>query len=630
MSHAQVRLKFYPYIPTLDSTVQAEAVYYRYNEYNEQFYRVTDPPAVGQPIPDNVTYFEKLDSDVGWDYQLINQIVIPKIVTSPYYISIDYQAYHRPFASVKGDGEGPMYSPGLMRSVIERVDELSIGRYDNVVAKSDGAIHCLAMDLTGHNPDNFIQHEKHLVNTSDNKFVIRPICGSFYRFNGADLQLVYAANDTSAAVVLQPETGDGSGDYEVIGLNHTKTAMSEPTGGVYEFIILKKAFVGNVYVDYHAFGGEITTADINNLATLINSLQANLQNDRILTANNIVKSTVVANMLDRIAFLEHQMEHYRTQYFLYDTATMDKWVDVAYIKSHPWVDSAPTPDHEVGKLQIQVEQFKTVSLPATKKRASLDLEFKFSYEGLRDANGLITGMVIKTKEVHMSHPTVDDSGLDYFTKRLTPKFRVVVTQVDNANTIDKVMLQMAVTTIEPTQCMVVVSDKTAAKSPWILVDSLGEARPTITNPTGMVSNVIPVYGNGYSIYWGLVSMREFAPEYEPDSHLYGSEEIRRGSNLELIINGTDLQLDAITAFRAIIYDRQTDQYLTAKTDALKLNNGESQVLTGTLLYYFDDLCAMVVDLTKTSTNICSCRIVGLSGTNSLTTDRFYLTRFDVI
>ena len=666
-SLARVLFNRWPYKLTTDTKVKANKNYYLWNNNSQEFYKDTTL-VVNEPIPAN-TYFEPMSGN--WNAKLVNkiQILTSGTTSNPKKIIVQYQKFKQSAGQFIGDSEGPMYSPGLMRTVIEQLNELHLERMSDIVNDNEVAFSSsLKIDLTGLNSENFIKNEKHIVDTTSDKFVIRPITGSFYKYSGDDLKVVFVSVDNSVTKTLVQESGDGTGDYEVIGVNYTKTAMSEPTGGVYEFIALKKAFVGSVYIDYHAFGGEVSMLDITNLQNELISLRLKLKNDQLLTAANIKNSIVVANILDRLDFLEHQLEHYRSQSFLYRTNTDDKWVNIAYINCNPWMEGAPMPDNEVGKFQFEIQHFTTnASLTAPTRtlpdrRSSFDLEFKFSYEAIRDIiteNGttknIVTGIRIRDKEVHMTNPTFEEVGCAYFNQRLTPKFRVIGFAKNSAGVVDfnnGLMVQMSITSTISDYLAIRVSDKTAAKSPWTLVDSLNNERTDQSLQTtfnnciwtlgeGKASNVIPVYGTGYSIFRGSIDVAAFNTEYSNPSALNGDEATplptnvsQSGMHIVAAALKSELLLYAIKGLRVQIYDRHRGSVISAETSQVAKIEYDDELglisVSGSIVYYLEDMCGMTVEVRilpeSTRGSIC---LFGYCGSNSLENNRFALIGIDI-
>ena len=652
-SHARVMCAAYPYATTADTVAVEGKTYYKHNTVNERFYKVSDLTA-GTILQAN-TYYERISG--GWNAKLISkiQMLITGNASNPTHVIVEYQAYKNTLNDVYGDGEGPLYSPGLMRTVIERINELERTTTSSIVAESQTFSSCLEVDLTGIKEENFIKQEKHVVDTTADKFVIRPINGSFYNYTGDNLKLTFVSIDGSTTKTLIRDTGDGSGDYDVVGLNYAKTAMSEPTGGVYEFIALKQALVGYVFVDYHAFGGEVSVADITQIKDDLVSLRQTIDNTNLLTTDNLPKSVLIANMIDRLDALEHQLQHYRTQTFIYTSLeNSDKWVNIAYVDSHPWMDSAPVPDHEVGKFQIQIQQMnsstasiQTGPTEAVNSRTSRDLELQFSYEPIRNAVGAISRLVIRAKDMHMDTPAFEENGGLYGIKQLTPKFRVITNAVKLGETVPSfnngVVVQMSIVSAAEYKYIVTVSDKTAAKSPWTLVDSLNDERDdasefcqfnnaTWSIGTGSVSNIIPVYGTGLILWRGALPVTLFNEEYENQSAIYGS--VETNSNSLCIFDKqsiNSIEYDAIKKIRVQVYDRHTCGYITAETAELQriINDTGSNTVgvSGSIMYFLGDMCEISVKIYDSSSTEHKNRIsvCGYCGSNSVACDRFYLT-----
>jgi hypothetical protein len=265
---------------------------------------------------------------------------------------------------------------------------------------------------------------------------------------------------------------------------------------------------------------------------------------------------------------------------------------------------------------------------------------------------------MRIKEMHMSGTTFEDEGGAYFYKRVTPKFRIITNAVKSGestpNFNNGLMVQMALTSQVPTKCMVVVSDKTDAKSPWTLVDTLNNERyddsdlsqfngATWNSGTGIASNIVQVYGNGYSIFRGAIDVNMFNSDYIDESQLYGDETVNeatllRGGSKGLLLTlcslKPDIQLDAISKIRIQLYDRHTCGYIEVETSALKEIRSEDAYaligLSGSVMYYMDDMCGLSVQIRKIGDSLGSLRLLGFCGSNSAVCSRFCLTGIDIM
>ena len=122
-SYARVLYASWPYRKTEDTTKIASKDYYLWNEYTQQFYKDTNI-ATGDPLTEN--HFEKITN--SWNAKLVNKIHINTTGTTanPLKIIVSYQRFKKSATDITGDGEGPLYSPGLMRTVIEKLNSLEM------------------------------------------------------------------------------------------------------------------------------------------------------------------------------------------------------------------------------------------------------------------------------------------------------------------------------------------------------------------------------------------------------------------------------------------------------------------------------------------------------------------------
>ena len=514
ISDAKLRFSEAPYQLTNDTVVSASKTYYKYDASTEAFVQKSYDAGTRIPIDGEGLLYEKLTGSV-WNQNLISRFYT-KNSSAPateYVIVVTYQALRRD-VGVTANGEvGPDYSPALMRSVVRKLDELLAFRNmtSNAGAATIRATHQLEEDLTGVLPDNYIQNEPHYVNVPENRYVIHPLAGSFY-LDG--LELFYTAEGSSTATSLSRETGNGQGDYEVIGVNKAKTAVSDPACGVYDYIVLKKSFVGTVTVTYHAFGGEINARDIDALYETVQNLANNLTGKSILTAANIGDTAIIANILDHLDYIDHSIHHYKSQTFLYTPQTYDTWVDIAFIPKHPWFSDSTLRSSDTGKFEILFEAYgKTVDLLTT-----YDLT-KNVYTAVDDSS----------HEKANTHPDIAPISLDetkptMFSNRFLVKFRYIGKASVNggaASNDNGIMLQMSAIGPETgaVQTRVRVTDKTSARSPWQLIDSSDGERftgdnndgifpngATWTISSGLLSNPMAIFGSGYTIFAGSIPM----------------------------------------------------------------------------------------------------------------------------
>ena len=648
MAKAKSRYAFNPpeYMLTVDEAFQTGKQYYaKVVESGIESYVLYTDYTVGTAIPAN-TYYEK-DQET-WEFTLVNKFYMNDsasdiAASGEYEIAVEYNGLEIECDAIERDGLGPEYSPGLMRSIINKVEELYYVRNSitNVSATSISQMHCLEEDLTGSKPANFIQGEVHTVDVPNNLFVIRPQCGSFYNTSTLKLESVSAGTTT----VLVKDT-----DYVVTGINKEKTAISFPDVGVYEYIVLKKEFVGTILVTYQAFGGEVTQFDINALKDIIQSVYQLVSSKDIVTTANLSSTSVIKELIYRQQLLEHTIGHFQSQRFIYTSGVLDKWVNIAFVDRNPWTADAPVPTSCIGEFRVKIAEM------------DLFMDVKISYD-VNATDGFSVSVY------HADVPTFANNGFDYFVKRLLPKFRLIwcengYTEGDTAhpNTDRGIMLQMSLTSMSTNTFTVIVDDMTGAKSPWDLVDTLGRERPSIDdqsveyytndavtygdyieNPstgiktyrfdwksaTDKQSSIVPLYPKGYTIFVGSIPIDriELLSVTHSDAET-GSLPVNNdiGYLIPHSITGTDIDLSKVKAVEFKVFDRLTEKYLIGRSQSAIASN---RALSAEALYFVDDLCMLLCRLAFNGSDY-TVHVRSKTGTNSLNNKRFDLVQIDLI
>ncbi|MBR1988749.1 MAG: hypothetical protein IKA36_06920 [Clostridia bacterium] len=648
------------FLPTADTHYQSGKNYYfKSIENGVTTYKLFTSYTVGAAIPKdssgNIQYYEK-DQDT-WNFELINKFFMNDsssdiAESGEYEIAVEYQALELECMAIQQDGLGPEYSPGLMRSMIDKIEELYYVRnpINNVSATTTADMHCLEEDLTGAKIENYITGEVHRVDVVNNLYVIRPQCGSFYNTSSLRLEFQPDQDPTAGTTVLTKETVDTNGnviegDYVVTGINKEKTAVSDPTCGVYEYIVLKKSFVGKVFVSYQAFGGEVTQADINALKDIVQNVYRTVTAMDIVTVSNLSNTSIIKELVYRQQLIEHTIGHFQSQRFKYTTAQTDKWVNIAFVDRNPWTADAPVPTSCIGEFRIKVP----------------DMDFFMDVKITFDTNA---AKVIDISVYHADIPSFDKNKFEYFTKRVLPKFRLIwcsAQLADKPGTERGIMLQMSMTSQTPTLCTVIVDDMTGAKSPWDLIDTLGKERPGTDNTKvdyytnnvvrygdytedsekrksyvfdwksaiDRTSNLVPLYPAGYTVFVGSIPMN--AIEEVSVSHSdaeFGDvpEILTSGYEVTPIITGTDIDLTQVKAVEFKVFDRYTEKYLIGRSQKV---NCQNTTLSAEALYFVDDLCLVSCTLVFNGTNY-TMKLNSRTGTNSLNNDRFDLVQIDLI
>lgn len=596
---------------------------------------------IGTPIEDTAPYDDwayniVIDEDVTYTskakaryfdennsiWNINNTVVINAFTMSDvsvpveYQISITYQCLLRdPSAIDDYDNVGPIYTPGMMKSVLEKIEHLMHVKEPivNVIASSINAVRTLDEDLNGSNFDNFISGELHSLNVRANKFVIRPVNGSFYKH---DIALVYNG------VTLVENV-----DYFIVGCNHGKTRVSTPTSGVYEYIVVTKDIEGQVGITYHAFGGTVNQADIHTIQEGLINVIKYLDNVHYLTEQNLPSSSVILSIRNRLGVIENAIKMYTTKLFTYPVSYNEYWVSIATIERSPWSSMSPIDRIGQGEFRIEVDEGAYLY--------DLKLRYNFDVQEQLDINVL-----------HSEEPTLEEFGVNYFTIRRVPQFRLLWSD-ETITSINKgIILQMRVIG-EVSNASIRVTDRTGINSAWMVVGTTG-VRPSQNNnvpfpadtsawnisTTGhKQSNIVSIINKGYTLFSGQIPI-EYIERFtykDIDGTTEQTIPIELGglqiaSTIPVNQSYLGINIADIKGFRFKIYDRFTCNYLIEESTQLK---ADEDVVKAVAMYYIPDLCSLECELSYVG-GIYRLYVGSRSGTHSLINKRFELTQIDIL
>ncbi len=528
--------------------------------------------------------------DSEFSANLINSILMIKTPSPQYQISVTYQGFVLDAAAYTGTGNGPTYTPGLMLSVIKKLEFLLNVKnpVTNVTSELLTALRVLDTDLTGILPANFIQEEFHSVNVPNGRFIIRPQCGSFYK-EGVVIRLV------SNNAILVEDT-----DYKIIGVNHGKTKLSTPQCGVYDYIQLLTPIVGDIKVAYHAFGGEVTPVDINNIRTILISILSLLNDGEFLTVKTLDDTDIIKSLKERIADLEELFRHYPIDSFYAPCDDEESWVNIANIAHGPWSEIGPVESLGYGQFKLEIPS------------VGYTVEFSLKYN--TDATKPLSVNIDKITAM-----TYVKDGITAIANRICPRMRIVWNSSDLQNGI---VLQMALTGLNTSSEFIKLTDMSGRNSAWELylntpnrsnvttTCSLPSGTTWATGTTGhLASNVVSVITN-YTVWQGNIP---------------GSLIDRTEVTLDNLVTSNDIKLDDVKGIQVTVYDRLTQSLITVKSYDLI---GTASLVSGYVLYYLPDLCGITVDITHDSTY--TLKVTGSSGTNSALVNRFDIRQIDVL
>ncbi len=143
----------------------------------------------------------------SFDSYLVTGIVLKvfNIGDADSQVSIDYQSFRRSYAEgYEPDGDGPPYSPGLMKGVLSDIEYLKTAKKPTSSSVTTGAADAkfLEEDLSGEAVNNYIEDEVQTINVPSGDVFLKPAHGSFYSHD-----LIVKRIVTASTPLTQVENG---------------------------------------------------------------------------------------------------------------------------------------------------------------------------------------------------------------------------------------------------------------------------------------------------------------------------------------------------------------------------------------------------------------------------------------
>ncbi len=226
---------------------------------------------------------------------VINSIIFISQKSVGKIVSMNYQDFYRTVPGiVTTDGTPLEVTPELIKYLIDSTANLrqQVSSVTSPVVSNFTEPSNLKFDINKTNPDNVVVAEKFTVNTVAGAKVLRLGQGLFF---GKSVTIV------QNSVALNPET-----DFTPIVVSEL-TARTTDTGGIYHFLLLNKEIVGDIYVTYHAVGGEVQQSDIESVYILMSGIRDFLSSGKLLTTDSITQSPAFSALDNRIQVLEDNM-----------------------------------------------------------------------------------------------------------------------------------------------------------------------------------------------------------------------------------------------------------------------------------------------------------------------------------
>lgn len=188
-------------------------------------------------------------------------------------------------------------TPTLVSNMVEQLAylrNLVMNRADEFSVQSD-VIKILDEDRNKTNNDNMILDEVHDINTMDNVAYIRPMYGTFFKDS------VVVRNNISNVVYTEGT------DYEIIEADLAKTSVTSNASGVYRTIKVTAQVVGELSIDYHAFGNMVDVLSMQTAKSKITAIDTFLADSAFVTPDTLKADPTITNISDKLMSLEGMM-----------------------------------------------------------------------------------------------------------------------------------------------------------------------------------------------------------------------------------------------------------------------------------------------------------------------------------
>jgi hypothetical protein len=241
--------------------------------------------------------------DPDFTGKLCKSITIVKPYVADYKLSLKYQRLYPVHGKLAFFNEEPLeFDPSMLAWMLRSLDYLMniIGPVKDVQGPNYQNPWGLEPDPYLKRPENFIQDEIHQVNVPNGVTFIHPIGGSFHK-------------DTLTIIDLNTgNTLHSDVDYKAYGMHPHKTRLSSHTGGVYEFILFLKPYVGNVRINYHAYGGSVTISDHRILLENLNNIMTFIGQSQFVTYENLKDAPIMAKVYSLYQQLQTEVKQMRS------------------------------------------------------------------------------------------------------------------------------------------------------------------------------------------------------------------------------------------------------------------------------------------------------------------------------
>lgn len=498
--------------------------------------------------------------DKKWSEPLVKSITILKPFVDPYTINCAYQQLYPNIIGyiLQNPTENIEITPEVFAQLLKDVENLKLATapIEDAHAAAERKPMLLPPDPNKEYSTNVIDGEVWQVDTSAGKKIIFPVAGAFYRDS---IILARGKFDSVDDINGPDDLFIENVDYVITGVDSYGTHNTSNTSGVYNLIIFTTAYIGDVTVCYHAYGGIPTQYDVRALYESLTNVYNWVTSADVLTANTVGSTAIMVEFRARLNALEDAMRSLATSgkpsygdatsgtcvtKRITATDTNFHWWTIATLYKVAGSDTVFTAD--IGHFQIQSLYTKML----------LDFIVAVDINKPDGQQLTVTSLASNAPEGYV--PFVDDSQIEQI---LRPQLRIIY----NKNSIQGsgISLQLGLRLRGVSEETLAIADLSGIESSWKIVDADPAAtRPqddsvqlpsenhlwSIDNPDSyQETNLIPMIERGHLVWAGS------EPLNRPTS---GVKTINLAHFLE-----TEVDLSKLKTVRCYLEESQSNRFI---------------------------------------------------------------------
>lgn len=251
--------------------------------------------------------------DREFDKKLVKSITMIKPFVDPYTVNFVYQQLYPKTIDyiLQNPNRDIEITPEVLWDMMQSIKALkmAISPVDDYHSEADRQPMLLPPDPDKIYPGNIIDGELHAIDTSASKYLIFPLGGAFFRDSFKMVRgRVESVEDTIATDPIRAfKEGE---DYVIVGVDEWGTKHTSNPSGVYQLVVMKRAYVGDVTITYHAYGGIPTIYDVRANRETIRNMYEYLRDAQILTATTLGNVPLMTEFRARLKALEDGMRKF--------------------------------------------------------------------------------------------------------------------------------------------------------------------------------------------------------------------------------------------------------------------------------------------------------------------------------